>query len=226
MLFPKLTEGQKREIARQVAELIDAFTNEGKLGGAVIPSGLSLFESCRELILDLPRQWAEILRSQESDHIEQWRRPQVTWYHQLRTTGEVFGFARSVELNSSEGGGHRVIEVVPSTVAQEFQKAIDVSDAEESKNESAASESPSVLLHVPRYAFYGLATETAGAVSLAYPFFREQFHVSEQKLERGSFINLLSGLPSAFGALGSRLKQNEDALRTQSQPARGIKGPR
>lgn len=202
MLFQTLTDEQKKDIACQIAELIDTFTSEGKLGGATIPPGLSLFESCREAILDLPRQWAEILHATKSDRIEQWRRQKgVTWYHQLRAADEVFGFARSIEVNRPGGLDHRVIEVVPSTVAQEFQSALGDIDAEE-PSDLGMGESPAVLLHVPRYGFYGLATEEKNTITLTYPFFRERLDVGERRLERESLLTVLKRLPSTFGASG------------------------
>jgi hypothetical protein len=199
--FTELSAEATDHIGHQIEALLDAFSNRGRLGKTKLPRGLSIFESCRENILDLPEQWAEILRSQESDHIEQWRRPDATWYHQLRTNSKVFGFARSIVDDKLERGGHRVIEVVPSTVAKEFQKAIDIIDADPSENELTKRESTAVFLHVPRYALYGLATPAEGAISLVYPFFRERLDVSEQKLGRGSFLTLLEHLPSAFGAI-------------------------
>gem|GEM_PF-6543902 len=203
MKFDELSDDAIASICRQIEALLDAFSNRGRLGKTRLPKGLSLFESCREVIFDLPGRWADILREQGSDLIEQWRRPQVTWYHQLRTTYRSFGFARSIEVDGPER--HRVIEVVPSTVAQEFQKAIRFVDSEESKNEPSGNEPTAVLLHVPRYAFYSLATratEAKSKISMVYPFFRQRLGVKKRKLERESFIPLLEKLPSAFGVRG------------------------
>lgn len=175
MLFSELSKEERKDIAQQVAELINAFTSDGKLGGADIPPGLELCESCREVILDLPADWEDLFKP--GTDIEQWIRGQMTWYHQLRTASEAFGFARSIEI---EEGHHRVIEVVPSTVAHEFTKAIRSINAEDPG--SPGRELPAVLLHIPRYSFYGLATVEAvgteqggwGTITLVFPFFHEQ----------------------------------------------------
>ncbi|HEX7180912.1 MAG TPA: hypothetical protein VF756_03660 [Thermoanaerobaculia bacterium] len=202
MFFPSLSEGQRKEIAKQVAELIDAFTSEGRLGGVPIPPGLELCESCPEVILDLPRDWKDLLK--QGAGIEQWIRRQVTWYHQLRTATKEFGFARSIEM---EGGSHQVIEVVPSTVAHEFQKAAHFIDAEEPDAESPESRPSAFLLHIPRYAFYGLATtETTGIekggldkITLVSPFFHVQIPIAEWK--QASLLSFLYDLPDTFGVL-------------------------
>jgi hypothetical protein len=203
MFFPKLSDDERGEIAKQIAELIDAFTSEGRLGDAPIPQGLELCESCREVILDLPGEWKDLIK--QGARIEQWRRPQTAWYHQLRTASEEFGFARSIEVDGPAGRSHRVIEVVPSAVAHEFQNAVRFVDAEEPEAGPPGSEPSVFLLHVPRYAFYSLAT--AGAVdpekegskiTLVCPFFRERLPVAEWKQE--SLPALLDDLPDAFGA--------------------------
>ena len=205
MFFPSLSEEQRKDIAKQIAELIDAFTSDGKLGGLPIPPGLDLCESCPELILDLPRAWKDLL--EQGADPEKWIRQQVTWYHQLGTASEEFGFARSIEVDGPEGRSHRVIEVVPSTVANEFQKAVRRVDAEELDAGSLGSQLPAVLLHVPRYAFYGLATvaatglEKAGLdkIKLVCPFFYERLPVAEWT--QTSLLSFLSDLPDAFGVL-------------------------
>lgn len=205
MFFPKLSNDERGEIAKQIAELIDAFTSEeGRLGNAPIPQDLELCESCREVILDLPREWKDLIK--QGARIEQWRRPQATWYHQLRTVDREFGFARSIEVDGTAGRSHRVIEVVPSTVAHEFQDAVRFIDAEEPEEGPPANNPSAFLLYVPRYAFYGLATagssdpEKVDEITLVYPFFREQLPVPERKLGRASLTTLLGDLPDAFGA--------------------------
>jgi hypothetical protein len=204
MLFPKLPDQERDEIAKQIAELIDAFTSGGKLGGVSIPSGLELCESCPEVILDLPREWKGLV--EQGARIEQWRRPQATWYHQLRTDDEEFGFARSIEVDGPAARNHRVIEVVPSTVAHEFQKAVRFVDAVESKDVPPGSEPSAFLLHVPRYAFYSLATAEAtdpekgglNKVTLVCPFFQKRLPVAEWR--QASLPSLLGDLPDTFGA--------------------------
>ena len=97
-------------------------------------------------------------------------------------------------------------------MAQEFRKAIRFIDSEESENEVPGNEPTAVLLHVPRYAFYGLATKTMEAesrVSLVYPFFHQRLGLSKRKLEREPFISLLKSLPTAFGALGAGESESE-----------------
>jgi len=227
MKFHELPTETTQDIAHQVETLLNAFSNGGWLGRTPLPKGLGIFESCQEDILDLPEHWAEKLREEESDNIEQWRRPQVTWYHQLRTTREVFGFARSIKQDSTEGGGHRVIEVVPSAVAEEFQKAIELIDAEPSESQPSKGEPTAFLLYVPRYAFYGLSTHTEDAegakskISLAYPFFRKQ-HQSERKLGREPLICLLQTLPSVFGAVSSFERQDRPRDQAGESEAQGI----
>jgi hypothetical protein len=224
MRFHELSSEAIASICRQIESLINAFSNRGRLGKTQLPKRLSLFESCQEMILDVPKDWADILRGQGSDLIEQWRRPRITWYHQLRTTNRPFGFARSIEVDGPEK--HRVIEVVPSAVAQEFQKAIRFIDSKESKDEPSGSEPTAVLLHVPRYAFYGLAigtTEAEGKVSLAYPFFRQRLGVAKRKLERESLIPLLESLPTAFGVLGA-VEPKLEPEPTPEKPASSAEG--
>jgi hypothetical protein len=204
MRFAALTEEERTAIANRAAELIDTFSQKDRFMGLVIPPNLMLCESCRELILDLPLEWADVLKSQDSDGIEQWRRNQATWYHQLRSEEETFGFVRSIEEPSPEGRTLRVIEVVPSAVASEFQATINRMDSDQEEAVSDEGEEPVVLLHVPRLRLYGLAVHREERISWVYPFFRPvSFHffregrnLEDWQLDRKELVDLLYRLDS------------------------------
>ncbi len=174
--------------------------------------GVKLHESCRELILDLPAGWVEDLAAQGLDYLERYRRPALTWYHELRRGRSGFGFGRSVE-----DGGSRVIEVAASRVAQEFIDTVEWLDTFPPPPELGCSprdghRSTVRLLCVPRYGFYALAAIADERIDGVFPFFR-QVHRLERKqgYSRAEFLDFLPKLKPFFGVEEPDRREEEAA---------------
>ncbi len=212
MTFETLSDEVRKNVAAQVAALLKASAVWEATGTKRPRENLKLRESCRELILDLPRDW------QAGGKLEAFVRPQRTWHHQLGSDTELYGYARTIQ-RGGESSPHSLIEIIPSArVAAAVESGIQELDAEPQKLERVCARDAELsLLYVPRYDYHAFVPEPTsreeggwelpGAYELAQQEAKPAVAAEAERagqsagalLDRTKLVLRLATLPSAFG---------------------------